>query len=110
MKKEIKLWYYAGTILETVGKGALITAKADGVVNPMTIGWGTLGIEWNRPIFITMVREHRYSRTMLDENPEFTINVPVGDFDKKRLVQTNEFVRDLKNPLALDICDYGTGR
>lgn len=34
----------------------------------------------------------------------------VGDFDKKRLVQTNEFVRDLKNPLALDICDYGTGR
>lgn len=28
-----------------------------------------------------------------------------GDFDKKRLVQTNEFVRYLKNPLALKICD-----
>jgi len=29
----------------------------------------------------------------------------VGDFDKKRLVQTNEFVRQLKNPLALGIKD-----
>ncbi len=29
----------------------------------------------------------------------------VGDFDKKRLVQTNEFLRSLKNPLALGICD-----
>lgn len=29
----------------------------------------------------------------------------VGDFDKKRLLQTNEFVRQLKNPLALGIRD-----
>jgi len=29
----------------------------------------------------------------------------VGDFDKKRLIQTNEFVRGLKNPLALGIRD-----
>ncbi len=29
----------------------------------------------------------------------------VGDFDKKRLVQTNEFARGLKNPLALGIRD-----
>ena len=34
----------------------------------------------------------------------------VGDFDKKRLVQTNEFARSLKNPLALGIRDYGIGR
>lgn len=29
----------------------------------------------------------------------------IGDFDKKRLVQTNGLVRDLKNPLALGIRD-----
>lgn len=34
----------------------------------------------------------------------------VGDFDKKRLVQTNEFLRSLKNPIALGVCDYGIGR
>lgn len=28
-----------------------------------------------------------------------------GDFDIKRLIQTNELVRKLKNPLALGICD-----
>ena len=28
------------------------------------------------------VREGRYTRELLDENPEFTINVPMGDYDK----------------------------
>ena len=45
MKREINLWDYAGKILEQTGKGVLVTAKADGQVNPMTIGWGTLGIQ-----------------------------------------------------------------
>ena len=34
----------------------------------------------------------------------------IGGFDKKRLVQTNELVRSLKNPLALGIRDYGIER
>ena len=84
-KKQINPFEYAGQILTALEDGILLTTKSGDKVNAMTIAWGTLGIEWNRPIFITMVREHRYSRTMLDENPEFTINVPVGDFDKKIL-------------------------
>ena len=85
MKKQIKLWDYAGTILETVGKGALITAKADGVVNPMTIGWGTLGIEWSQPVFIAFVRESRFTKELLDKNPEFTVNIPLGQAPKEIL-------------------------
>ena len=83
MKKYIDLWEYAGQILDQVGTAALVTAAAEGKVNTMTIAWGTLGIEWKRPIFVTMVRENRFTRTMLDENPEFTINVPIGDYDRK---------------------------
>lgn len=78
MKKQIELFDYAGAILREVGKGALITAKADGKVNPMTIGWGTLGIQWNKPIFVAFVRESRYTRELLDKNPEFTVNIPMG--------------------------------
>ena len=76
-KKQINPFEYAGQILTALEDGILLTTKSGDKVNTMTIAWGTLGIEWNRPIFITMVREHRYSRTMLDENPEFNINVPV---------------------------------
>ena len=48
MKKYINLWEYAGQILEQVGTAALVTTKADGEVNTMTIGWGTLGVEWKK--------------------------------------------------------------
>ncbi len=63
----------------------LVTTKADGKVNSMTIGWGMLGIEWGKPIFITYIREGRFTRTLLDKNPEFTVNIPFGNFNKKIL-------------------------
>ena len=85
MKRKIKLWEYAGTILEAMGKGILITAQADGKVNPMTIGWGKLGIEWGKPIFVAYVRQSRFTKGLLDQNPEFTVNVPYGEFDKNIL-------------------------
>lgn len=74
---------YAGQILTGVKKGALLTTKVGEKVNTMTISWGTVGIEWGRPIFITFVREHRYTREMLDEHPEFTVCVPMEGSDLK---------------------------
>ena len=83
MKRKINVWDYAGQIIEGVGRGTLITAKAGNRVNPMTIGWGTLGIQWGKPIFIAFVRQSRYTKKLLDENGEFTVNVPVGEFNKQ---------------------------
>ena len=85
MKRQIQLWDHAGQILDAVGKGVLLTTKADGKVNTMTIGWGTLGIEWGKPVFIAFVRESRYTKKLLEKTGEFTVNVPVGDFDKNIL-------------------------
>ena len=85
MKREIQIWDYAGQILEAPGKGVLLTAKADGKVNTMTIGWGTLGIEWGKPIFTVFVRQSRYTKQLLDQSGEFTVNIPYGEFDKQIL-------------------------
>ena len=85
MKREINLWDYAGKILEQTGKGVLVTAKADGKVNPMTIGWGTLGIQWGKPIYTVFIRESRFTKKLLDANPEFTINVPLDNSCKEIL-------------------------
>ena len=73
----------AKELFAALPKGVLLTTKAGDKVNSMVIGWGTLGIEWQTPVFIAFVREHRYTREMLDKNPEFTVNVPVGAYDKK---------------------------
>lgn len=85
MKRKINVWDYAPTILTELGKGALVTAKAGGKVNPMTIGWGTLGIEWGKPIFTVFIRESRFTKELLEKNPEFTINVPYGAAAKEIL-------------------------
>ncbi len=81
--KKIDVFEYAKEIMMGVKSGALVTTKVGDKVNTMTISWGTLGIEWNKPIFITFVREQRFTREMLDNNGEFTVNIPMGDFDKK---------------------------
>lgn len=104
MKRKIQVWDEAGRILDAVGKGVLITAAADGKVNPMTIGWGTLGIEWGKPIFIAFVRESRFTKELLDRNPEFTVNIPYGEYDKNILsVCGTKSGRDMDKVQALGL-------
>ena len=85
MKRKIDVWDYAGEIIEKTGEGVLLTTKAEGQVNTMTIGWGTVGIQWRKPVFIAFVRQSRLTKELLDKNGEFTVNVPVGENDKKIL-------------------------
>lgn len=49
----------------------------------MTIGWGTLGILWNKTVFTAFVRETRHTKKLLEYNPEFTINVPINKPNNK---------------------------
>jgi flavin reductase (DIM6/NTAB) family NADH-FMN oxidoreductase RutF len=85
MKKFVDPFDYAGAICKAMSKGILLTTKHDGKVNTMTIGWGMLGIEWGKPIFLALVRESRHTMYMLNGNGEFTVNIPVGEIDKKIL-------------------------
>lgn len=83
MKRPIHPFDYANEILHAVRKGVLVTTKAAGKVNTMSISWGTMGIQWGLPIFTVFVRGCRHTSTMLDENPEFTVNIPLGAVDKE---------------------------
>ena len=48
----------------------------------MAIGWGTMGVQWKKPIFIVFVRQSRHTKELLDKNPEFTVNIPLDKIDK----------------------------
>lgn len=82
MKRKINVFDYAKEIMLAVEKGVLLTTKSKEKINTMSISWGTLGIEWNRPIFTAFVRESRYTKKLLDESGEFTVNIFLNDFDK----------------------------
>ena len=73
----------AAHLVKALERGVLLTTRDGEKVNTMVIGWGTLGVNWVKPVFAAYVRESRYTRELLDRNPEFTVNVPMGDFDPK---------------------------
>ncbi len=69
--------YFAETIERMCDDGLLLVTKGkDDKPNVMTIGWGTIGSIWGRPIFIVLVRPSRYTYSRLEEVDEFTVNVP----------------------------------
>ena len=84
-RKYIDCREYADVITKALNPGILLTAKADGKVNPMTIGWGTVGVNWSKPVFAAYVRQSRYTHHLLDANPFFTVNVPYGEYDRSVL-------------------------
>lgn len=84
-KRKIDIWEHAGDIIRALQPGILLTTKVDDKVNSMAIGWGTIGIQWEKPVFIAFVRTCRFTHEMLEGNGEFTVNVPVGAFPHKAL-------------------------
>ncbi len=79
MKKTIDPFDYAGDFPKNMKRGLLLTTRDHGQTNTMTIGWGTLGVIWRKPVFIAYVRQSRYTREILDRTGEFTISAPYGD-------------------------------
>ena len=85
MKKKIDVYEYMGEILKGVKSGVLITGKDENKTNSMTISWGMAGIEWGKPVFVTFIRESRFTKTFIDKNGEFTVNIPLDESAKKIL-------------------------
>lgn len=85
MHKEIDVYESMNEIMKQLKKGVLMTTKKDGKVNTMSIAWGAVGIEWNKLLFIGLVRKSRYTHTML-ESGEFTVNMPLEDSAKDVIV------------------------
>jgi flavin reductase (DIM6/NTAB) family NADH-FMN oxidoreductase RutF len=58
------------------GGAFLVTLDPQGKPNPMTIGWGQIGIVWSRPVFSVLVRQSRYTFECLQAASTFTVSVP----------------------------------
>ena len=78
VKRIVEIIDYQTHILEELRKGVVLTTSDAGRINSMAISWGMLGVEWNKPIFITFVRTGRFTHELLMKNPQFTVNIPQG--------------------------------
>jgi flavin reductase (DIM6/NTAB) family NADH-FMN oxidoreductase RutF len=58
------------------GGAFLVVLNPQGKPNPMTIGWGQIGIVWSRPVFTVLVRQNRYTYECLQTASSFAVSVP----------------------------------
>ena len=63
--------------------GGFLTAKSEEGVNTMTVSWGFLGIMWNKPHMVVVVRPQRYTRKILARANSFTVSIPFGTMEKE---------------------------
>lgn len=84
-RSEIDIANYFSEIFKGIKEGCLLTTKNEQKINSMTISWGQVGIEWNKPIFTVYVRRSRFTHKMLSASPEFTINIAQDEHAKKIL-------------------------
>lgn len=93
MSREVSYDEYASKVLEILPKGAFLTTAYGKKTNSMTIGWGTIGIMWSKPVFMVMVRPSRFTYELLEKSNEFTVSIPLKDMQQ-----------------ALNICGSKSGR
>lgn len=83
--KEVMYNEYAKQALEALSKGAFLNVS-DGVTdNTMTIGWGSIGYMWRKPVLMVMVRYSRYTYELIEKASCFTVSIPFTDTLKKQL-------------------------
>lgn len=64
---------------ERMADGGVFLSVGGAKPNTLTIGWGSVGFYWNRPVFTAVVRPQRHSYKLLLDQGEFTVSVPTHD-------------------------------
>jgi flavin reductase (DIM6/NTAB) family NADH-FMN oxidoreductase RutF len=88
--------------------GALLCARdPEGRPNAMTIGWGTVGIIWGKPVYQVLVRPSRYTYHCLEVSGDFTVNIPYADQAEQVLLCGTQSGREMDKFAA---CGFTAGQ
>lgn len=76
----------ADAVMAQIRRGAFLTVQCGKNVNTMTIGWATIGIIWQLPVFMVAVRDSRYTFELIEKASSFSVTVPFADNFKKEVL------------------------
>jgi flavin reductase (DIM6/NTAB) family NADH-FMN oxidoreductase RutF len=86
---------------DMIGKDSfLITAGNKNGFNTMTAGWGYLGILWNRPAAIVLVRPSRYTYGYMEREEYFTACFFGGEYSEQLKLCGSKSGRDIDKVAA----------
>jgi len=83
-REEIHYTRYFRETMECLSTKGLLLGSYDssGKANIMTIGWGTIGCVWSRPIWIVLVRPSRHTYRCIEASGAFSVNVPSPEMEE----------------------------
>jgi len=84
---------YHETIAKLTGNGILLLAGDP--PNPMTIGWGTIGEIWYKPVFTILVRPTRFTFGLMEKAKDFTVCVLPEGYEKHLAICGSKSGRDV---------------
>lgn len=73
MLQEIKLEGLEENPFKLFESRAVAAAGDEQSYNGMTVGWGTMGILWNKNVVTVYIRPQRYTRELMDKNDKFSL-------------------------------------
>lgn len=86
---------FSALAAEIIPKDAFMTTSRGTRVNTMTIGWGSVGIMWRKPVFTALVRQSRYTKELVEQSGEFTVTLPLTDMKAALTLCGTKSGRDL---------------
>jgi len=96
MKTKLAYEQYSQEFLNQLPKGAFLTVKQGDRLNTMTIGWGSIGFIWQKPILTVMVRNSRHTHNLIENAQDFSVSVPsLGTLKKPLAIAGTQSGRDI---------------
>lgn len=87
---------YSAQFLNQLPRGAFLTVKAGENINTMTIGWGSIGFMWQRPVLMVMVRHSRYTYQLMENAGDFSVCLPAqGELKQDLAIAGTKSGRDI---------------
>ena len=91
MKTDVRYNENLEKVIPQLAKGAFLTVSDGEKINTMTIGWASIGIIWNKPAIMVMVRKSRHTYEIIDNAADFTISLPLDVDLHKALVYCGSY-------------------
>lgn len=83
--KQIDYLEAMAVVTERMADGGVFLTVGGEHPNTMTIGWGSMGYIWKKPVFMALVRPSRHTYDILKRQGCFTVSVPLGGNLKQQL-------------------------
>jgi flavin reductase (DIM6/NTAB) family NADH-FMN oxidoreductase RutF len=102
-KIEVQHTEHFASVMQAMASRGLLLGTYDpplpeasaGKPNLMTIGWGTVGLVWGRPMWAVLVRPSRHTYAAVEQGGCFTVNVPTSAMAEACAVCGSQSGRDI---------------